>query len=115
MSRRDAIPPFSRPDRTIATGSRYKASFLAELSVNIIKVDDLGLTSPQLTQKTHCTVTIVSLTTEQVDRVLSAVDVAKATGTDDVILRFLKQCTKELSVPLSTVFTSRLGENKWPT
>ena len=54
------------------------------------------------------------VTTEQIERLLSAVDVTKAIGPDDVSPRLLKRCTKELSGPLSTVFTSCLRENKWP-
>ena len=55
------------------------------------------------------------MTAEQVERLLSAVDVAKATGPNGVSLQFLKKCAKELSGPLSTVFTSCLKENKWST
>ena len=53
--------------------------------------------------------------TEQVERLLSAVDVTKATGPDEFSPRLLKRCAKELSGPLYAVFTSCLGENKWPS
>ena len=80
-----------------------------------MKVDDLGRPPPQLALETHRPVTFMSAKTEQVERLLSAVDVTKLTGPDDVSPRLLKWCAKELSDPLSTFFTSCLRENKWPS
>ncbi|XP_063869593.1 uncharacterized protein LOC135105389 [Scylla paramamosain] len=50
------------------------------------------------------------MTAEQVERLLGAVDVSKATGPDDVSPRLLKHCARELSAPLTTVFASCLRE-----
>ena len=55
------------------------------------------------------------MTTEQVKRLFGALDVGKATGPDDVSPRLLKHCTNELSASLTTVFSSCLSENKWPS
>ena len=80
-----------------------------------MKVDDPGRTALQLMQEFHRTVTTVSVTAEQVERLLSAMDVAKATDPDDVIPRLIKQCAKKMSGLLSSVIISCLKRNKWPT
>ena len=56
-----------------------------------------------------------AMSLQQVKRLLSAVAMTKGKSPDDVILRRLKRCVKELSGPLSTVFTSCMRENKWPS
>ncbi len=55
------------------------------------------------------------MTAENVERLLSEVEVGKATGPDNVSPRVLKNCAKELSGPLTTVFQTCLRENKWPS
>ena len=102
----DAVPPLWRPDEISATSSGNKASLFAQLFANKMKVDDPGRPPPQLELETHSTATTVSMTIEQIERLLSAVDVTKATDPDDISLWRLKRCVKELSAPLSTVFTS---------
>ena len=103
-SHRDAVPLLCRPDGTSATSSGDKASLFAELFANKMKVDDPGRPRSQLELETHRTDTTVSVTTKQVERLLSAVDVTKAIGRDDVSQRLLKRRDKELSSPLFTVF-----------
>lgn len=66
-------------------------------------------------QKTHLTLTLVLVTTGEVERLLREVEVEKATGLDDVSLQLLKKCAKELLGPLSTGFATCLRENKWPS
>ena len=102
----DAVPPLYRPDKTSATSSGDKASLFAKLFSNKMKVDDLGRSPPKMALETHRTVTTVSVTTEQVEWLLSAVDVTKVNGPNDINPQLLKQC--------ATVFTSCLKENKWP-
>ena len=80
------FPPLCRPDGTAVTNSGDKASLFTELLTNKMKVDDLRRLPPQLELETHRTVTTVSVTTEQVEQLLSAVDVTKATDPDDVSL-----------------------------
>ena len=111
MSHHDDVLLLCRPDGTTATSSRDKASLFAELFANKMKVDDPGQPPPQLALQTHRTVTTVSVITEQVEWLLSAMNVTKATGSNDV----LKWCAEELSGPLSIIFTSCLRENKWPS
>uniref|UniRef100_A0A0P4VX79 Uncharacterized protein n=1 Tax=Scylla olivacea TaxID=85551 RepID=A0A0P4VX79_SCYOL len=112
---RETLPPLTRPDGSTATSSADKATLLAELFANKMKVDDSARPVPQLAPETDCTVTTVLVTAEQVERLLGAVDVGKATGPDDVSPRLLKHCARELSAPLTTVFTSCLREKKWPS
>lgn len=80
-----------------------------------MKVDDPARPAPRLAQETDCTITTVMVMAEQIERLLAAVDVSKATGPDDVSLRLLKHCARELSAPLTTIFKSCLRENKWPS
>ena len=112
---REALPPLTRPDGSTATSSMEKATLLAELFANKMKVVDPARPAPQLPQETDRSVTTVLVTAEQVERLLGAVDVGKATGPDDVSPRVLKHCAKELSPPLTTIFKSCLREKKWPS
>ena len=105
-SHRDTVPLLCRPDGTSATSSGDKTSLSAELFANKMKVDDPGRPPPQLKLETHRNDTTISVTTEQVERLLSAVNVTNAIGRDDVSQRLLKRRDKELSSPLFTVFTS---------
>ena len=50
--------------------------------------------------------TEVMVTQEQVERLLRAVDVRKATGPDDISPQVLRHCSKELAWPLATIFTA---------
>ena len=112
---REAVPPLTRSDGSTATSSEDKATLFAELFTNKMKVDDPKLPAPHLTQETNNIVSNVLVTAEQVAQLLSAVDVGKATGPDDVSPRLLKNCSRELADPLTTVFTSCLNEKKWPS
>ena len=112
---REALPPLTRQDGSTATSSIDKATLLAEFFTNKMKVNDPSRPAPQLTQETDRNVTTVLVTEEQVERLLGAVNVNKATGPDDVSPRLLKHCARELTAPLTTVFTSCLSQNKWPT
>lgn len=114
-SHHDTIPPLNRPDGSTAASSKDKASLLAEFFAKKMSVDDPRRSPPHIPQETCHTVTSVPVSQEQVERLLKEVDVSKATGPDDISPRVLKQCARELSSPLSTVFESCLRENKWPT
>ena len=108
----DAVSLLCRPDGTAATSSRDKVSLFAELFANKMKVDDRRRPPPRLALETHYTVATVSVTTEQIEQLLSAVDVTKTTGPDDVIPWLFPWYAKELSGLLSTIFMFCLKENK---
>ncbi|XP_045113326.1 uncharacterized protein LOC123505739 [Portunus trituberculatus] len=112
---REALLPLTRPDGSTATSTTDKATLLAEYFANKMMVDDPARPVPQLAQETDNTVTTVLVTEEQVERLLGALDESKATGPDDVSPRLLKHCARELTAPLTTVFTTCLKENKWPS
>ena len=106
---REALPPLTKSDGSTAASSRNKAT------LNKMKVNDPARSAPQLAQETDRTVTTVLVTTEQVKRLLGALDVGKAIGPDDVSPRLLKHSANELSAPLTTMFLSCLSENKGPS
>lgn len=112
---RETLPPLTRPNGSTATSSTDKATLLAELFANKMKVDDPERPVPRLAQETDVAITTVIVRAEQVERLLGTVDVSKATGPDDISPRLLKHCAKELSTPLTTIFKSCLRENKWPS
>ena len=112
---RDSVPPLTRPDGSTATNSGDKASLLSEVFSTKMKVGDPARPAPTLPLETDSTVTSVLVTAGQVEKLLRAVDVGKATGPDDVSPRILKHCAKELSGPLTTVFKSCLRERQWPS
>ena len=112
VGHQDAAPPLTRPDGSTATNSEDKASLLAELFAKTMTVDHPERLPPRLPQETHRTVTTVAVTREQVEKLLKAVEVGKATGPDHISPRVLKHCARELSGPLSDVFTSCVREKK---
>lgn len=57
--------------------------------------------------------TPVSVTAAQVGKALRETDPGKATSPDGISSRVLKNCAKELSEPLTNIFTACL-EEKWP-
>ncbi|XP_050688373.1 uncharacterized protein LOC126981400 [Eriocheir sinensis] len=60
------------------------------------------------------TITSVSVTAAQVEKVLLDVDAGKATGPDNISPRVLKNFAKELSEPLANIFSACLVEKKRP-
>ena len=110
----NSFPPLTRPDGSTATSSEDKAVLLADLFSKKMTIGDPGRPAPTLPQETDCIVTSVSVTAGQVERLLNAVEVGKATGPDDISPKVLKNCAKELAGPLSTIFMACLREKKWP-
>lgn len=98
-----------------ARSSGDEASLLAELFAKKMKVGDPGRPVPVLPQETNRFVSFVSVMKGQVERLLSSLDVGKATGPDDISPWLLKNCVKELSGSLSVLFTSCMREEKWPS
>ncbi|XP_050704959.1 uncharacterized protein LOC126990381 [Eriocheir sinensis] len=111
--RQDNVPPFTRPDGSMATSSEDKAALLAELFARKMQVDDPYRPPPILPRESDHTITSVSVTAAQVEKVLRDVDAGKATGPDNIIPRVLRNCAKELSEPLANIFSACL-EEKWP-
>ena len=79
-----------------------------------MQIDEPNRLPPTLPRETDHTITSVLVTAEQVEKVLREVDVGKATGPDNISPRLLKNCAKELSVPLAQIFAACLEEKKWP-
>ncbi|XP_063876819.1 uncharacterized protein LOC135109359 [Scylla paramamosain] len=114
LDRQDTVPPLTRPDGTVATSSKDKAQLLATLFAGKMEVDDPERSPPLLEQQCRETVTKVEVTQGLVERLLQGLDVQKATGPDNISPHVLKQCARELAVPLTTVFSACLWENTWP-
>ncbi len=114
-SHQESIPPLSKGDGTTATNSKEKAELLAELFSNKMTVDDPTRSPPQLDLESDQTVMTVEVTQEQVERLLRAVDVKKATGPDNISPQVLRHCASELAGPLSQVFSACVGGNTWPS
>ena len=108
----DTIPPLLRTDGSTATSSWDKASLLAASFSKKMRVGDPERPAPHLPLETGSTITHVPVTTGQVEELLRAVEASKATGPDNVSPQTLKNCAKELSGPLSAVFTTCLREKK---
>ena len=115
ISRQDSIPPLTKQDGTAAVSSKEKAQLLANLFSAKMKVEAPRQPPPRLEQQCEETVHKVEVTQAQVEHILRGLDTKKATGPDDVSPHLLKQCARELSVPLTTVFTACPQENIWPS
>ncbi|XP_063884696.1 uncharacterized protein LOC135113371 [Scylla paramamosain] len=114
LNRQDTVPPLTRPDGTVVTSSKDKAQLLATLFAGKMEVDDPERSPPLLEQQCRETVTKVEVTQGLVERLLQGLDVQKAAGPDNISPHVLKQCARELAVPLTTVFSACLWENTWP-
>ncbi|XP_063875034.1 uncharacterized protein LOC135108190 [Scylla paramamosain] len=114
LNHQDTVPPLTRPDGMVATSSKDKAQLLATLYAGKMEVDDPERSPPLLEQQCRETVTKVAVTQGLVERLLQGLDVQKATGPDNISPHVLKQCARELAVPLTTVFSACLRENTWP-
>ena len=108
------MPPLTRPDGSTATSSEDKAALLAKIFAEKMQVGDPNRPPPVLPRETDHTITSVLVTAAQVENVLRDVDVGKATGPDNISPRVLKNCARELSGPLATIFTACLEHKKWP-
>ena len=60
------------------------------------------------------TITSVQVTAKQVEKVLRDADAGKATSPDNISPRVLRNCARELSEPLVTIFAACLKHKKWP-
>ncbi|XP_063888878.1 uncharacterized protein LOC135115794 [Scylla paramamosain] len=98
----------------VATSSKDKAQLLATLFAGKMEVDDPERSPPLLEQQCRETVTKEEMMQGLVERLLQGLDVQKATGPDNISPHVLKQCARELAVPLTTVFSACLWENTWP-
>ena len=110
----DSVPPLTRPDGSTATSSEDKAALLAKIFAEKMQVGDPNRPPPVLPREADHTITSVLVTAEQVEKVLRDVDVGKATGPDNISPRILKNCARELSGPLATIFAACLEHKKWP-
>ena len=114
VMRQESVPPLTRPDGSTATSSEDKAALLAKLFANKMQVECPTRPPPVLPRETAHTITSVPITAELVEKALGELDVGKATGPDQISPRVLKQCARELSVPLADIFSACLAEKKWP-
>ena len=110
----DSVPPLTRADGSTATSSEDKAALLATAFAEKMQVRDPSRPPPVLPRETDHTITSVLVTAAEVEKVLRDIDVGKATGPDNISPRVLKNCARELSGPLATIFAACLEQNKWP-
>ena len=113
-SHHETIPPLTKQDGTTATSSKEKAKLLADLFSTKMSVPDPNRPPPQMDQECDQALTEVMVTQEQVERLLRAVDVRKATGPDDISPQVLRHCSEELAWPLTKIFTACAREKTWP-
>ncbi|XP_045137177.1 uncharacterized protein LOC123519737 [Portunus trituberculatus] len=114
VMRQESVPPLTRQDGTTASSSDDKAALLAKLFAEKMQVECPTRPPPVLPRETAHTITSIPITTELVEKALGQLDAGKATGPDGISPRVLKQCARELSVPLAAIFSACLAEKKWP-
>ena len=112
-SHQETIPPLTRQDGTTAVSSKEKAHLLADIFSAKMTIADPNRSPPQLAQECDQTVTTVEVTQKRVEHLLKAVDVRKASGSDDVSPQVLRHCSRELAGSLTEVFTSCVREDTW--
>ena len=78
-----------------------------------MQAEDSNSPPSVLPREADHTITSVQVTAKQVEKVLTDVDAGKGTDPDNISPRILKNCTRELSEPMATIFAACLEHKKW--
>ena len=108
------IPPLTRPDGSVAVSNKDKAELLATHFSSKMTVPDPSHTPPKIPPLTKATLEILTVTEEEVKKLLLQTDPNKAIGPDSISPHLLKRCATQLTSPLTTLFNNILSSSTWP-
>ena len=91
-----------------------KAKLFAENFSKNSNLDDSGISSPVFPSRTHLKLHNISVTPKMVKKVMTNLDLSKASGPDCIPVVFLKNCEPELSYILVELFSKCLEESCFP-
>ena len=91
-----------------------KAKLFAENFSKNSNLDDSGISLPVFPSRTNLKLHNISVTPKMVKKVVTNLDMSKASGTDCIPVVVLKNCEPELSYILAELFNKCLKESFFP-
>ena len=89
----------------VLSSASDKAKLFAENSTNNSNLDDSGISLPVFPSRTNLKLHDISVTPKMVKKVITNLDLSKASGPDCVTVVVLKNCEPELSYILAERFS----------
>ena len=110
---KSVIPPlFNSPE--VFSSASDKAKLFAENFSKNSNLDDSGISLPVFPSRTNLKLHNISVTPKMVKKVVTNLDMSKASGTDCIPVVVLKNCEPELSYILAELFNKCLKESFFP-
>ena len=110
---KSAIPPLLE-DLEVLSSASVKAKLFAENFSKSYNLDDSNICLPVVPSKTNLKLHDSSVTPKIVKKVLTNLDLSKASGPDSIPVLALKSCEPELSYLLAQLFNKYLKESYFP-
>ena len=110
---KSAIPPLFNGPNVLSSVSD-KAKLFAENFSKNSNLDDSGISLPAFLSRTNLKLHNISVTPKTVKKVITNLDLSKASGPDCIPVVVLKNCEPELSNILTELFNKCLKESCFP-
>ena len=110
---KSAIPPLFNGLEVLSSASDKAKLFAKNFSKNS-NLDDSGISLPVFPSRTNQKLHNISVTPKMVKKVITNLDLSKASGLDCIPVVFLKNCELELSYILAELFNKCLKESCFP-
>ena len=110
---KSAIPPLFNSLELLSSASD-KAKLFAENFSKNSNLDDSGISLPVFPSRTNLELHNISVTPKMVKKVITNLDLSKASGPDCILVVVLKNCEPELSYILVELFNKCLKESCFP-
>ena len=110
---KSAIPPLFNERELLSFASQKVKLFAENFSLNS-NLDDSGISLPLFPSRTNLKLHNISVTPKMVKKVVTNLDLSKASGPDCITVVVLKNCEPELSYILAELFNKCLKESCFP-
>ena len=110
---KSAIPPLFNGSEVLSSASE-KAKLFAENFSKNSNLDDSGISLPVFPFRTNLKQHNIFVTPKMVKKVITNLDLLKASGLDCILVVTLKNCEPELSFILAELFNKCLKESYFP-
>ena len=110
---KSAIPPLFNSLEVMSSSSHKEKLFAENVSENS-NLDDSGISLPVFPFRTNLKLHNISITPKMVKKVITNLDLSKASGSDCIPVVVIKNCELELSYILAELFNKCLKESFFP-
>ena len=110
---KSAIPPLFNGPEVLSSASDKAKLFTENFSKNS-KLDDSGISLPVFLSRANLKLDNISVTAKMVKKILTNLDLSKASGPDCIPVVVLKNCEPELSYIPAELFKKCLTESYFP-